>query len=138
MVFLLPTCLRGCLHIATGPTCDFVYTGYRVPLVVISPFTKKHYVSHTVADLTAILKLIETRFNVPALTKRDAAQMDMTEFFDFLTHPGLPRHPRFQRKTLADPATWITCLNGRWYFLRLQISKRNELMRGKLVARRSR
>ncbi len=71
----------------TGPTCDFVYTGYRIPLVVISPFTKKHYVSHTVADYTAILKLIETRFDVPALTKRDAAQMDMTEFFDFVNPP---------------------------------------------------
>jgi phospholipase C len=68
----------------TGPTCDFVYTGYRVPLIVVSPYAKKNYVSHSVADLTAILKLIETRFNVPALTKRDAAQIDMTEFFDFL------------------------------------------------------
>jgi phospholipase C len=72
---------------ATGPTCDFVFTGYRVPLIVISPFTKKHYVSHTVADYTAILKLIETRFDVPSLTKRDAAQMDMTEFFDFKNPP---------------------------------------------------
>ena len=68
----------------TGPTCDFVYTGYRVPLIVVSPFTKKHYVSHTTADTTAILRLIETRFSLPALTKRDAAQMDMTEFFDFM------------------------------------------------------
>lgn len=69
--------------LTTGPTCDFVYTGYRVPLIVVSPFTKKNYVSHTVADMTAILKLIETRFNVPALTMRDAKQIDMTEFFDF-------------------------------------------------------
>ncbi len=71
----------------TGPTCDFTYTGYRVPLIVVSPFTKKNYVSHTVADTTAILKLIETRFGLPALTKRDAAQMDMTEFFDFTNPP---------------------------------------------------
>ena len=55
---------------STGPTCDFVYTGYRVPLLVISPFTKKNYVSHTVADYTAWLKLVETRFNLPSLTKR--------------------------------------------------------------------
>jgi phospholipase C len=54
---------------------------------VVSPFTKKNYVSHTVTDFTAILKLIETRFNVPALTKRDAAQIDMTEFFDFANPP---------------------------------------------------
>src|SRR5206468_862332 len=71
----------------TGPTCDFVYTGYRVPLIVISPFSKKNYVSHTVADYTAILKFIETRFNVPSLTQRDAAQMDMTEFLDFVNAP---------------------------------------------------
>jgi phospholipase C len=73
----------------TGPTCDFTYTGYRLPLIVISPYAKKHYVSHTVADTTAILKLIETRFNLPALTKRDAAQMDMTEFFDFSAPPWM-------------------------------------------------
>src|SRR6202035_548293 len=69
--------------LVTGPTCDFVYTGYRVPLIVVSPYTKENYVSHTVADTTAILKLIETRFNLPALTKRVSAQMDMSEFFDF-------------------------------------------------------
>jgi phospholipase C len=71
----------------SGPNCDFVYTGYRVPLIVISPFSKKNYVSHTVADYTAWLKLVETRFNLPSLTKRDAAQMDMTEFFDFTNVP---------------------------------------------------
>jgi phospholipase C len=72
---------------STGPNCDFVYTGYRVPLVVVSPYAKKNYVSHTVADYTAMLKFIETRFKLPALTKRDAAQIDMTEFFDFANPP---------------------------------------------------
>jgi phospholipase C len=75
-----------CTGINTGPTCNFVYTGYRIPLIVVSPYTKKNYVSHTVADTTAILKFIETRFNVLPLTARDAAQIDMTEFFDF-TNP---------------------------------------------------
>ena len=86
----------------TGPTCDFTFTGYRVPLIVISPFAKKHFVSHTVADLTAILKLIETRFNLPALTKRDAAQMDMTEFFDFANPPWMtPPSPPSQNTSGA-------------------------------------
>jgi phospholipase C len=74
---------------SSGPTCDFVYTGYRVPLIVVSPFARQNYVSHSVADMTAILKLIETTFNVPALTKRDAAQIDMTEFFDFNNPPWM-------------------------------------------------
>jgi phospholipase C len=84
---------------ATGPTCDFVYTGYRLPLIVVSPFTRKHYVSHTVADYTAILKFIETRFNLASLTARDAAQMDMTEFFDFANAPwSTPPSPPVQFK----------------------------------------
>ncbi len=71
----------------SGANCNFDSTGYRVPLIVVSPFTRKNYVSHTTADYTAILKLIETRFGLPSLTKRDAAQMDMTEFFDFTNAP---------------------------------------------------
>ncbi len=87
---------------SSGPTCDFVFTGYRVPLIVISPFAKKNYVSHTVADFTAILKLIETRFNLQALTKRDAAQMDMTEFFNFSSPPWMtPPSPPAQNTSGA-------------------------------------
>jgi phospholipase C len=83
-----------------GPTCDFTYTGLRVPLIVVSPFTKKHYVSHTIADYTAILKFIETRFNLPSLTGRDATQMDMTEFFDFVNQPWMtPPSPPTQDRT---------------------------------------
>jgi phospholipase C len=77
---LLP---RDICTVTTGPTCDFTYTGYRLPLIVVSPYSKQNFVSHHVADFTAILKLIETRFHLPALTKRDAAQINMTEFFNF-------------------------------------------------------
>jgi phospholipase C len=76
-----------CYGGSTNPLCNFEYTGFRLPLIVVSPFTKRHYVSHTVADNTAILKFIETRFGLAPLTKRDAAQMDMAEFFDFVNAP---------------------------------------------------
>ena len=68
---------------STGPTCDFTYTGYRLPRIGVAPYTRPHYVSHTVMDTTAILRLIETRFKLTPLTKRDAAQKSMTEFFNF-------------------------------------------------------
>lgn len=68
---------------------DFTITGFRVPLIVFSPFTKKGYVSHTPADFTAMLKFIETRFGLPNLTLRDKMQPDMTEFFDFAGAPNL-------------------------------------------------
>jgi phospholipase C len=67
---------------------DYSRTGFRVPMIVVSPFTKKNYVSHTVMDTTAILKFIETRFNLPTLTARDAAQPDMTEFLDLTNVPN--------------------------------------------------
>ena len=43
----------------------FNITGFRVPVMVVSPWVKPHYVSHVPMDYTAILKLIETRYNVP-------------------------------------------------------------------------
>ena len=83
------------------PPADFTRTGFRVPLIVVSPFAKKNYVSHTPADYTAILKLIETRFSLPHLTARDAAQTDMTEFFDFAMPPWTtPPTPPQQPATL--------------------------------------
>ncbi len=74
---------------------DFGRDGFRIPLIVISPWVKPNYVSHTWRDYTSILRLIETRFNVPTLTARDAAADNMMEFFDFstshwLTPPVLP------------------------------------------------
>jgi phospholipase C len=90
-----------CYGNTTDLVCGFYFTGFRVPLIVISPFTKKNYVSHTVADYTAILKLIETRFGLPSLTARDAIQPDMTEFFDFATVPWkTPPSPPAQARNL--------------------------------------
>jgi phospholipase C len=69
------------------PPGDFTRYGFRVPNLVISPFTKRAYVSHVVTDSTAVLKLIETRFGLPNLTRRDAFASDMTDFFDFQNVP---------------------------------------------------
>lgn len=65
------------------PRGDFDVTGFRVPLIVISPFAKPGFISHTPADFTALLKFVEKRFDLPNLNKRDAAQPDMDEYFDW-------------------------------------------------------
>jgi phospholipase C len=59
--------------------------GFRVPLVVVSPFAKANYVSHQVQDLTSILRFIERKWNIGALTFRDANAADMTDYLDFRT-----------------------------------------------------
>ena len=63
--------------------------GFRVPNIIISPFTKAHYVSHTPMDHTAVIKFVENRFVGPSanLTARDAAQSNLLEFFDFSNPP---------------------------------------------------
>ncbi len=68
---------------------NFTMTGMRIPLMVISPFAKKGYVSHTVMDTTAILRFIEERFGLPNLNERDKAQPSMAEFFDFTKQPDV-------------------------------------------------
>lgn len=84
-----------------NPQTNFTRSGFRVPLMVISPFAKKNFVSHTPADYTAVLKFIETRWKLPSLTARDAAQIDMTEFFDFAKPPWTaPPIPPAQPTTL--------------------------------------
>jgi phospholipase C len=63
--------------------------GFRLPNLVISPFTRKHYVSHNPMDHTAIIKFVESTFigSSAHLTNRDAAQPDLLDFFDFSNVP---------------------------------------------------
>ncbi len=63
--------------------------GFRLPNIIISPFTRKHYVSHTPMDHTAVIKFVENRFigSSAHLTARDAAQPNLLEFFDFTNVP---------------------------------------------------
>jgi phospholipase C len=72
--------------------------GVRVPVVVVSPFARPHFVSHRINDHTSVLRFIETRFGLPAMSRRDAAANAMLEFFDFsvpsfATPPTLPAAP---------------------------------------------
>ncbi|MFI4974616.1 MAG: phospholipase C [Caulobacterales bacterium] len=68
---------------------DFDQLGFRVPLMVISPFAKQAYVSHQLADHTSMLALIEKRFltgpdgKTPHLTARDQYAWTLEDMFDF-------------------------------------------------------
>ena len=74
---------------------EFDRYGIRVPAVVISPFAKKDHVSHVVHDHTSVLKFIETKWNLGAMTFRDANASDLTDCLDvraaaFREPPTLP------------------------------------------------
>ena len=83
--------------------------GFRLPNLVISPFTRRHYVSHIPMDHTAVIKFVENRFMGPTahLTARDAVQPDLTDFFDFTGIPWLTPPPMTSIPT--PPAQGGTC-----------------------------
>ncbi|HEV2176294.1 MAG TPA: choice-of-anchor D domain-containing protein [Terriglobia bacterium] len=69
------------------PTVDEFGLGIRVPLIIISPYAKKGYISHTTYELSSFLKLVEERYGLPALTSRDASANDMLDSFNFNQSP---------------------------------------------------
>ncbi len=69
-----------------GQTVDeaqFGRLGFRVPLLVVSPFVKRNYVSHFITDHTSILRFIETWLDKGAFSRRDANAWAMLDYFDF-------------------------------------------------------
>ena len=78
----------------------FARYGFRVPSIVVSAYAKPDHVSHAVYDHTSILAMIERKWNLPALTYRDANANDLTDFLDLSalashrpTFPTLPDLP---------------------------------------------
>jgi phospholipase C len=61
--------------------------GFRVPLIVVSPYAKQAYISHTAHDFGSILKFIEKQFNLPSLGYADAQADDLSDCFDFTQTP---------------------------------------------------
>ena len=67
--------------------------GFRVPTVVVSPWARANYVSNIVQDHTSITAFIEHKWNLPAMTFRDANAQPMTDYFDF-SAPAFAEPPK--------------------------------------------
>jgi phospholipase C len=65
----------------------YVY-GFRVPLIIVSPYAKSAYISHNTHDFGSILRLIETTFNLPSLNYADASADDFSDCFNFTQPPS--------------------------------------------------
>jgi phospholipase C len=59
--------------------------GFRVPAIVISPFARRQFVSHTLYDHTSVLRMIEWRWGLQPLTVRDSTANNLAGVLDF-TH----------------------------------------------------
>ena len=87
---------------------DFFGDGPRIPLIIVSPFTRGGHISHTYTDHVSILKFIERNWNLKPLTHRSRdnfpnprvdddnpyvplnspALGDLFDLFDFGRHDG--------------------------------------------------
>jgi phospholipase C len=86
--------------------------GFRVPFALVSPWARPRYVSHRVFDHSSILKLVETKWNLPALTYRDANASAMLDMF-FLRYPFFARPPRLAKPLQeTDPASLACNVSG--------------------------
>ena len=86
--------------------------GFRMPCAVISPWARPQYVSHQVFDLTSICALVEAKWNLPAMTCRDANARNMLDMLH-LSRPSFQRPPRRARPLLdTDPGALACSTTG--------------------------
>jgi phospholipase C len=79
------------------PNQDFGQMGIRIPAVAVSPYVRRGHVAHSVFGFESILKLIEYRFGLKPLTRRDAYAQNIGKSFDWVSKP------RLELPQLPDP-----------------------------------
>jgi phospholipase C len=89
---------------------EFQYDGFhrmglRVPALVLSPYGKRNYVSHTLYDHASVLAFMERKWNMEAMTYRDANANIFEDMIDWdAMVRGQPTFPSFEELRLPLPA----------------------------------
>ncbi|HWB67039.1 MAG TPA: alkaline phosphatase family protein [Mycobacteriales bacterium] len=111
---LAPDLIPPLVQVSEQAYDGFWRYGFRVPTIVVSPYAKRNHVSSKVHDFGSILALVERKWNLPALTYRDANANDLTDCLDLAalkrgtpTFPKLPklRHANYNKASLACSRT---------------------------------
>jgi phospholipase C len=97
-----PDAIAPAIHVPPDEPGAFDRYGFRVPAVVVSPYARRGHVSHVLHDHTSILKLVETKWNLPALTYRDANADDLLDCLDLHGRPAFLEPPDLPRSALAS------------------------------------
>ena len=78
--------------------------GPRVPAIVASPYSKPGGVTNVVHDHTSVLATIEAKWNLPALTYRDANAATVMDFLNLTAPPALLAPPTLTGPSLSGPS----------------------------------
>lgn len=84
------------------PYADYDGLGFRVPLIVVSPYAKQRYVTHVQYETASVLRYIEDNFGLPQLARSDARAADPV--FDVFDYGQKAR--RFTKIVGAKPITY--------------------------------
>jgi phospholipase C len=74
-------------HVPPPAIYDQYEYGFRVPLIVVSPYARQGYVSHVTHDFGSVLKFIEELFGLPSLGYADARADDLGDCFNLMQAP---------------------------------------------------
>jgi phospholipase C/streptogramin lyase len=74
------------------PSVGIAGYGFRVPLIVVSPYAKRGFVSHTQHEFGSVLRFAEEDLGVASLGQGDSRSDDLLDMFDFAQSP-LPYRP---------------------------------------------
>ena len=85
------------------PQIDNMGLGFRVPVIVVSPYAKHGYVSHVTHESGSFLRFMEKDFDLPSLGTRDALADDFSDCFDFTQAPA----PLVRIQTQYSPAFFL-------------------------------
>ena len=92
------------------PTIDQLGLGPRMPMLIISPWAKRGYISHVQMEPASVLRQIEEWYGLPSLNARDAQANDVADAFDFSQAPlqPLPLGPRTCPNNTPTPSPTAT------------------------------
>jgi phospholipase C len=76
-------------HVPPPQVDDFGF-GFRVPLLILSPYARAGYVDHTLGEFSSVLRFIEDNWGLNQLTLRDTNADNLTQAFDFTQEPQEP------------------------------------------------
>jgi phospholipase C len=96
-----------------APHASVAYTGFRqygfrVPCAIVSPWARRDYVSHQVFDHSSICALVEHKWNLPAMTYRDANANSMLDMLDFST-AAFKHPPKLAKPLLETHPSALAC-----------------------------
>jgi phospholipase C len=100
-------------QLEAGETGDYSNYGPRVPAIIVSPYSRPGGVTNETHDHTSVLATIESKWNLPALTNRDANAATVMDFLDLNT-PALLHPPAIDSPSENTPSGPVRPAKQRW------------------------